>query len=169
MWPFKSALAGKHIAEALAPGALPSAREKAMGALMALPQNAKILECYSRIALDPKQVWKVRLKAVDGMKLSPNGDGARALLRCVGTDLRRAALSALGKNGLPGAVRETGPEGHAVLTEALRQISTDAAARFSELLLTDLDLLQQLLGLIATPGSQGLLSEVREVSAQMRN
>jgi hypothetical protein len=140
-----------------------------MVALMALPQNAKILECYSRIALDPKQVWKVRLKAVDGMKLSPSGDGAHALLRCVGTDLRRAALSALGKNGLPGAVRETGPEGHAVLTEALRQISADAEARFSELLLTDLDLLQQLLGLIATPGSQSLLPKVREAYAQMRN
>jgi len=96
MWPFKSAPTEKHIAEALAPGALPSAREKAMVALMVLPQNKKILDCYSRIALDPKQVWKVRHKAVEGMKLSSNVEGARALLYCVGTDLRRVALSALG-------------------------------------------------------------------------
>jgi len=159
----------KLIAEALAPGVLPGAREKAIMALMALPQELKILECYSRIALDPKQVRKVRRKAVDGMELSPNVDGARALLRCVGTDLRYPALYSLRKNGLPEAVRKIGPEAHAVLVEALRQISSEAEARFNEGLLTDLDLLQQLLGLVATPEARSLLPKVQAVIAQMSN
>lgn len=140
-----------------------------MEELMALPQNPQILECYSRIALDTQQVRKVRHKAVEGMKLSPNVEGARALMRCVGTDLRRLALSALCQNGLPEAMRKISPEAHTVLADALRQISSEAEVRFSELLLTDLDLLQQLLGLIATPETQSLLPKVQAVSAQMRN
>lgn len=136
---------------------------------MALPQNPQILECYCRIALDTKQVRKVRHKAVEGMKLSSNVEGARALLRCVGTDLRRLALSALCQNGLPEAMRKISPEAHTVLADALRQISSESEARFTELLLTDLDTLQQLLGLIATPETQGLLPKVQAVSAQMRN
>lgn len=168
MWPFKSSFK-KHIADALAPGALPSAREKAIVALMELPQNPEILECYSRLALDGKQVWKVRYKAVDGMQLSPDVEGARALLRCVGTDLRHVALSALGKKGLPEVVGSIAPEAQVVLIEALRQICSDAETRFNELLLNDLDLLQHLLGHVATPEAQQLLSQVRAVSAQMRN
>src|SRR4051812_8049087 len=103
MWPFKSTVGAEEIAAVLAPGALPSAREKAMAALMALPQNQKMVECYRQIALDSKQVWKVRYKAVEGLKLSVNADGARALLRCLETDFRSIALTALGKPGMPEA------------------------------------------------------------------
>lgn len=171
MWPFKPDLTGKHIAEALAPGVLPSAREKALTALMALPQNLKTLECYRRIALDFKQVLKVRRKAVDGMALSANGDGARALLDCVNTDLQYAAFYALRKNGLPDALRKIGPEAYAVLAGALRKISSEAEAepKFDERRLMDLDSLQKLLGLIAAPEARDLSAKVEAVSAHLNN
>lgn len=140
-----------------------------MEELMALPQNPQILECYSRIALDTQQVRKVRHTAVEGMKLSTNVEGARALLRCVGTDLRRLALSALCQNGLPEAMRTISPEVHIVLAGALLQISSESEARFTERLLTDLDTLQKLLGLIATPETRSLLPKLQAMSAQLRN
>lgn len=169
MWPFDSGKVEKLAAAALAPGALPSARKKAIEALMALPQKPRSLEVYSQIALDPKQVRDTRAKALEAMKLSPTPGGARALLRCVATDLRRPALHLLGAEGMPAAVRETGAEGIAALAGALQQISGDAETRGSDLLLGELESLNKLLGQIATPAAQELLPRLNDVWFRLRN
>lgn len=169
MWPFDSGKVKKLVAEALAPGALPSARKKAIEALMALPQEARSLECYCRIALDAKQVWDTRYKALDAMKLSPNADGARALLRCVASDLRRPALQLLAAGGMPAALRESHTEWAPVLTAAMEQISQEAETDFSELLLTDLEAMHRLLTQIDAPAARTLASRLDPIWFRARN
>ncbi len=173
MWPFPSSEVKKLIGRALAPGVLPSAREEAIKALRVLPQKPESLECYSRIALDPKQVWKVRYAAMEGMKLNPNEAGARALLRCVAIDLRRPAIAMLGRPGLPEALRPISADAMEILADALHQISA-AGEKTTDLLLgkvilDELESLLELLRLVATPEALDLLLNAQGVSFQIRN
>jgi hypothetical protein len=169
MWPFDSLKVEKLAAEALAPGALPSARKKAIDALMALPQTARSLECYSRIALDPKQVWDTRYKALAAMKLSPNPAGARAMLRCLESDLRSPALQLLGAETMSAAVRELGAEAIAVLARTLEQVAGETEARALERQLAEFETLGQLLARIGTPEAKALGARLDPSWLEARN
>jgi hypothetical protein len=104
------------------------------------------------------------------MKLSANAAGARALLRCVATDMRWPALSMLGKPGLPEALREIAAEALPMLTVALRGIAADAAdatARRIDMLRDELNLLRKLIAQAATPEWKALAAEADAVAAQL--
>ena len=173
MWPFNSkakrdaAQIAAQVAAALAPGALPSARKQAMKVLMTLPQQPESLDCYSRIALDAKQVWETRCVALDGMKLCASAAGVRALLRCVDSDLRRPALYTLCSPGLPAALREISAEAAPVLTAALRGITADAATKRLDLVGSELDSLRKLIAQANAPELQALKAETNTVAAQL--
>ncbi len=169
MWPFDSSTqrVNEQVAAALAPGALPSARKQALRALMALPQKPQSLDCYSRIALDPKQVWDTRYVALEGMKLSANAAGVRALLRCVGTDLRRPALHLLCAQGLPEAVRGISAEAAPVLAAALRGMAADAETKQIDLLGSELDSVRTLIAQADTPELHALEPAVAAAAARL--
>ncbi len=169
MWPFSPSKIQQTIDQVLAPGALPSAREKALVELMALPQKPESLKCYSQIALDAKQVWKVRYKAMEGMKLSPNVAGARVLLACVGTDMRSVALGFLSASTLHPSLQEIASEAMPVFSETLRQIAAEVEKRFNNRLLEELQHIRSMLRVIATPDANDLLAEVSQTTTKLEN
>ncbi|MDZ4403297.1 tetratricopeptide/SEL1-like repeat protein [Prosthecobacter sp.] len=169
MWPFTPSKIQQTIDQVLAPGALPSAREKSLVALMALPQKPESLKCYSQIALDAKQVWKVRYKAMEGMKLSQNVAGARALLACVGTDMRSVALGFLSASALQPFLQQIASETMPVFSEALRQIAAEVEKRFNNRLLEELQHVRSMLRVIDTPDANDLLAEVSQTTSKLQN
>jgi hypothetical protein len=168
MWPFRPSPDAALIAEILAPGALPSAREKALAALMELPQGPKSVACFLQVALDRTQVGKTRAKAMQGLQRSPNILGARALLRCLTTDMRSSALALLTQPGFPDVLRGLGVESTQAFTAVLGQMTVEEGTRKAEFLLREHRELRELLTRIDTPQAAAILAAADAAAARLR-